>query len=334
MKWASPWAWAFLLPLVVVFFGSYFEPKNKKRGTLRFSSNLVLSKVKPSLRVQLAFLPHFLKFLSLGLAIVALARPQVSNSKVNRSVEGIDIMMALDVSDSMEIEDMEPNNRMAAAKSVVKNFIKGRVNDRIGLVIFAGESYTRCPLTLDYNVLLESLAAVSPDSIKQGTAIGVALANSVARLKDSTAKSRVVILLTDGENNSGTIDPATATEIAKGYGIKVYTIGIGRDGQTRMPVYTVDAFGRKIKTYQPIHSTVNMTLLDSMAASTGGKSYRAIDTEALKQVFKEIDSLEKSKISTQQYVKFTEVFSPWLLAATILFLMQFFLDRSLLRRLP
>jgi Ca-activated chloride channel family protein len=243
-------------------------------------------------------------------------------------------MMALDVSDSMEIEDMEPNNRMAAAKSVVKNFIKGRVNDRIGLVIFAGESYTRCPLTLDYNVLLESLAAVSPDSIKQGTAIGVALANSVARLKDSTAKSRVVILLTDGENNSGTIDPATATEIAKGYGIKVYTIGIGRDGQTRMPVYTVDAFGRKIKTYQPIHSTVNMTLLDSMAASTGGKSYRAIDTEALKQVFKEIDSLEKSKISTQQYVKFTEVFSPWLLAATILFLMQFFLDRSLLRRLP
>jgi Ca-activated chloride channel family protein len=156
----------------------------------------------------------------------------------------------------------------------------------------------------------------------------------VARLKDSTAKSRVVILLTDGENNSGTIDPATATEIAKGYGIKVYTIGIGRDGQTRMPVYTVDAFGRKIKTYQPIHSTVNMTLLDSMAASTGGKSYRAIDTEALKQVFKEIDSLEKSKISTQQYVKFTEVFSPWLLAATILFLMQFFLDRSLLRRLP
>lgn len=334
MKWATPWAGLLLIPLLFIFLWSFLESKNKKRGTLRFSSTQVLSKVSPSLRVKLSFLPYLLKVLALGLAVVALARPQQPNSKVNRNVEGIDIMMALDVSDSMEIEDMEPENRISAAKVVVKNFIKARTSDRIGLVIFAGESYTRCPLTLDYNVLQESLAAVSTDNIKQGTAIGVALANAVARLKDSTAKSRVVILLTDGENNSGTIDPATATEIAKGYGIKVYTIGIGRDGDTQMPVYLTDAFGKKIKRYQPIHSTVNMDLLDNIAKSTGGKSYRAVDTSNLRDVFKEIDRLEKTKISVEQYVRYSELFNPWLLAALFLWILQFVLDRTYLRRVP
>ncbi len=334
MKFAAPWAFFFLIPVAIVFFSSFFEDKRKKRGSLRFSSDSILKKISPSMRAQFEFIPYFLKIVALVLAIVALARPQMANSKVNRNVEGIDIMVAIDVSDSMEIEDMEPENRITAAKTVVKNFVKGRASDRIGLIIFAGESYTRCPLTMDYNVLLESLATVTTDNIKQGTAIGVALANAVARLKESTAKSRIIILLTDGENNSGTIDPDTATEIAKGYGIKVYTIGIGRDGESQMPVYVVDAFGRKIKRYQSIHSTVNTDLLVNIAKETGGKSYRAVDSDALKNVFHEINSLEKSKISTDHYVKYTELYESWLIAALLIYILQFILERTIFRRVP
>ena len=154
-------------------------------------------------------------------------------------------MIAFDVSDSMEIEDMQPDNRITAAKGVIRKFIKGRGNDRIGLIIFAGESYTRVPLTLDYDILLQSLDQISTDNIKQGTAIGVALANAVARLKESTAKNRVIILLTDGESNSGTIDPETAIEIAKGYGIKIYTIGVGVNGEAQLPVYSVGCLWQK-----------------------------------------------------------------------------------------
>lgn len=333
MKWASPWAFLVLIPVGLAFF--YFLTRSKKdRGTLRFSTSLILKKSQASLRQKMIYLPQLLKFAAVALAVIALARPQKANSKVNRNVEGVDIMIALDVSDSMEIEDMEPHNRIEAAKSVIRNFIKGRTSDRIGLVIFAGESYTRVPLTLDYKVLLDSLGNVSTDNIKQGTAIGVGLANSVARLKDSTAKSRVLILMTDGENNSGTIDPNTAIDIAKGYGIRAYTIGIGRDGDTRMPVYATDAFGRKVKTYQPIHSTVNMELLNTIAKETGGRSYRAIDTDALKQVFAEIDKLEKTKIEVSQYTKYTETFMPWLTAAFVLYFLQMFLSVTFLRRGP
>ena len=333
MKWASPWAFAILIPLILALF-YFLVRQSKNRGTLKFSTSLILKKSQNSLRQKLIFLPLFLKVGATALAIIALARPQQANSKVNRNVEGIDIMVALDVSDSMEIEDMEPQNRIEAAKSVIRNFMKGRTSDRIGLIIFAGESYTRCPLTLDYKVLLDSLGSVTTDNIKQGTAIGVALANAVARLKDSTAKSRVLVLLTDGENNSGTIDPATATEIAKGYGIKIYTIGLGRDGDSKMPVFITDAFGRKIKTYQAIHSTVNMELLENIAKETGGKSYRAADSDTLKKVFTEIDKLEKTKIEVSQYVKYSENFVPWLTAAFFLYLLQFILSVTFLRRNP
>lgn len=333
MRWASPWAWYFFIPVFMGFI-FFLLRQRENRGAMTFSSSLLLSQVSKGLRARLAFLPAIIKFLSLFCAVMALARPQLANSKVNKNVEGIDIMLALDVSDSMEIEDMQPVNRITAAKSVVRKFIKGRGSDRIGLVIFAGESYTRCPLTLDYDVLLQSLDSVTTDNIKQGTAIGVALANAVARLKESTAKSRVVILLTDGENNSGTIDPDTATEIAKGYGIKVYTIGIGVNGQAQLPVYTTDAFGNKVKRYQPIHSTVNQELLDHIASETGAKSYRAVDTDALREVFKTIDRLEKTKIQVNEYVKYTELFPGWLFWAVIFYVVQLLLSSTVLRRAP
>ncbi len=333
MRWLSPWAWTLYLPLLGLIFWT-FKNKEKFNPALQFSSITLLKTVRPGLRAQFSFLPSMLKFMALGCAIMALARPQMANSKVNKSVEGIDVMVVFDVSDSMEIEDMQPDNRITAAKSVIHNFIRGRTSDRIGLIIFAAESYTRCPLTLDYDILLQSLDSITTDNIKQGTAIGVALANGVARLKDSTAKSRVMILLTDGENNSGTIDPETATEIAKGYGIKIYTIGVGVDGQAQLPVYMKDAFGNKVKTYQPIHSTVNMDLLDYVAKETGGKSYRATDTDALKKVFKEIDKLEKTKIQTNQYVRYSELFPGWLTMAELFYFLQLVLSLSILRRVP
>jgi Ca-activated chloride channel family protein len=306
MRWSSPWAWLFILPLLGALWWNFIR-KEKFHASLQFSSLGLLKSISPGFKAQFAFLPKMLKFLALGCAVMALARPQASNSKVNRNVEGIDIMIVFDVSDSMEIEDMQPDNRITAAKSVIHKFIKGRTSDRIGLIIFAAESYT---------------------------AIGVALANGVARLKDSTAKSRVMILLTDGENNSGTIDPETATEIAKGYGIKIYTIGVGVNGQAQLPTYVKDTFGNKVKTYQPIHSTVNMELLDHIAKETGGQSFRAVDTDALKQVFSSIDKLEKTKIQVSQYVRYTELFPSWLKMGAIFYLAQLVLSLTFLRRVP
>jgi len=333
MKWATLGAWFFLIPLVAIYLINVLRRK-KRKAALQFSSLKLLKNISRGFRARLVFLPTAMKFLALVCVIAALARPQMANTKVNKNVEGIDIMIVFDVSDSMEIEDMQPDNRITAAKSVIRKFIKGRGSDRIGLIIFAGESYTRVPLTLDYDVLLQSLDSITTDNIKQGTAIGVALANATARLQESTAKNRVIILLTDGENNSGTIDPETATEIAKGYGIKIYTIGVGVNGQAQLPVYSVDAFGRKVKHYQPIHSTVNMDLLEHVANETGAKSYRAVDTGALKGVFADIDRLEKTKIQVNEYVRYTELFPLWLQWGVIFYVAQFLFSQTVLRRGP
>jgi len=333
MRYASSWAWLLLLPLIVLVFYELFL-KERRRSALQFSSTKILAGVATGLRAKLKFLVPVLKALAVGFAIAALARPQESNTKVNRTVEGIDIVLALDVSDSMRIEDMKPENRLVAAKDVMTRFIHRRVSDRIGLVIFAGEAFTACPPTLDYEILTRALSEVVPEQIKQGTAIGVGLATSVARLKDSTARSRVVVLLTDGENNTGTIDPATATEIAKGYGVRVYTIGIGQNGQAQLPIEIVDAFGHKIKRYQPIHSSVNDDLLTQIAESTGGKYYRAVDTDALRGVFGEIDKLEKTKIQTNQFTRYSEFFQQWLKWAVLIYACQLVAGMTVLRRAP
>lgn len=330
---ASPAAFLLFAPLaLIVAWG--LARRRARRPSIRFGGLGELAKVSPSLRARLSWLPFALQAIAASLAIVALARPQRADVKVKRNVEGIDIMLVLDVSDSMLIEDMRPN-RIEACKDVMKRFIQGRSSDRIGLVIFSGESYTRVPLTLDYKMLLQNLSEVRISrNIKMGTAIGVALANAVARLKDSTAKSRVVVFLTDGENNSGTIDPETALDIAKGYGLKIYSIGAGKDGDAQLPVETEDAFGRRVKRYQPIHSTVNDELLGKMASETGGKYYRAETGDALEKVFRDIDRLEKTKIETNQFTKYAELYAPWAWAAAAISLIGFALGRTWLRRAP
>lgn len=332
----SPAAYWFILPLVLVLAWTLWN-KKKKTPTLQFGSIQVLKTITPSVRTRLLNLPLFLKALAVVFAIMALARPQEMNTKIKKNVEGIDIVIALDISDSMLIEDMKPLNRLEAAKETIKKFIEGRSSDRIGLVIFAGESFTLVPPTLDYQLILsrvDEITTAASAKIKDGTALGVALANAAGRLKDSQAKSRVVIFMTDGENNSGTIDPETGLEIAKGYGIKIYSIGIGKDGPTRIPIYTRDIFGQKVKTYQPFDSTVNEDLLGRMAKETGGKYYRASKEDSLRGVFKDIDSLEKTKIDVNKFTNYTEKYPPYLVMALVLYLAGLLLGRSWLRRVP
>lgn len=332
MEWHNPWLWLLFIPLLILFFYSF---KNVKKSGFKFSDISAFKNMVFSFSVFISRWPKYLFFISAVLAILALSRPRQADTQVKKNVEGIDIVIALDISDSMLIEDMKPNNRLEASKKTIKEFIEKRNSDRIGLVVFSGESYTRVPMTLDYPLLLNNLAAVETSSgIKMGTAIGVALANAVARLKDSKAKSRVVIFLTDGENNTGTIDPMTAIDIAKGYSVKVYSIGMGRDGQARLPVYLETPTGQKIKQYRPIHSKINENLLTKMATETGGRFYRANTSNALDAVFKEINNLETTKIEVNQYTTYKELFQKFLLFAVIFYALGFCIKYIFARRMP
>lgn len=336
LVFASPEAFFLLIPLGLLLLWSWWSER-QKRPSLQYSSLKLFESLQPTLRVRLMFLPQFLKAAALALVIVALARPQKADTQVKRNVEGIDIMIALDISDSMLIEDMKPLNRLEAAKETIAAFVKGRSSDRIGVVIFAGESFTLVPLTLDYDLILSRIAEITTAQqarIKDGTALGVSLANAAGRLKDSTAKTRVVIFMTDGENNSGTIDPETGLSIAAGYGVKIYSIGLGKSGPTRIPVYTRDVFGNKIKTYQPFESTVNDDLLSRMASQTGGKYFRASKEDSLAGVFKEIDGLEKTKIDVNKYVRYTELYMTYLFWALVIYLVALALRLTWLRRVP
>ena len=336
ISWNNLWALLLLLPLIAVLVWNFFNRK-KKVPTLQFSSLKVMKSLAPSIRTRLMLLVPILKTLAIVLAILALARPQEANTKVKKNIEGIDIVICLDISDSMLIEDMKPSNRLEAAKETIRQFIEKRTSDRIGLVVFAGESFTLVPLTLDYQLILERVKEITTAqnaNIKDGTAIGVALANAAGRLKESTAKSRIMIFMTDGENNSGTIDPETALDIAKGYGLKIYSIGIGKDGPTKIPIYQRDIFGNKIKTYQPFDSNVNDDLLGRMAKDTGGKYFRASKEDSLQGVFKDIDSLEKTKVDVNKFTRYTERFPPYLRAALICYLLALVLGQTILRRTP
>lgn len=332
----SPWVFSLFAVLALALLYWWWRRRDKI-ASLHFSSVRVFRGVTPSLRGRLVHLPMLLKAAAIGLIIVALARPQESSVMTKRNVEGIDIMIVLDVSDSMLIEDMRPLNRLEAAKETIANFVKARTSDRIGIVIFAGESFTLVPLTLDYELLLSRIGEITTARqarIKDGTAIGVAMANGAGRLRESTAKSRVMIFLTDGENNSGTIDPETGLEIAKGYGIKVYSIGLGKDGPTQIPVYTNDITGRQIKTYQPFESTVNDDLLSRMGSETGGKYFRAIREDSLRGVFSAIDSLEKTKVEENKFTRYEELFQEWITWAILLYVAGWTLGQTWLRRNP
>lgn len=333
--WSATWAFLFLVPIVAVFAYRIWRRK-KLLPTLQVSSVSVYKNLPTGWRAKLSFVPQLLLFAGFVLIIFALARPQLADTKVKKSVEGIDLVITLDISDSMLIEDMPPyKNRLDASKRIMVDFVKSRLSDRLGYIIFAGEAFTRVPPTLDYKLLVDSIQTTEISrNIKMGTAIGNALALASSRLKDSTARSKVIVFMTDGENNSGTIDPETALEVAKGYGIKIYSIGVGVDGDAQLPVETEDAFGRKIKRYQPIHSSVNDDLLGKFASETGGKYYRATTGGGLQKIFTEIGRLEKTKIETSQFTKYSERFENWLLAGIVLLMIGKFLELTLFRRGP
>ncbi len=266
-----------------------------------------------------------LRSLALAALIVALARPQSLLSWQNSTTEGIDIVIASDISGSMLAEDFEPN-RMEAGKNIAIDFIKDRPNDRIGLVIFSGESFTQCPLTIDHDVLINLFKDIKNGMIDDGTAIGMGLATAVNRLKESDAKSKVVILLTDGSNNTGSIPPITAAEIAKQFNIRVYTVGLGTKGMAPYPVQTPMGIQ-----YQRVPVDVDEVTLGKIADITGGKYFRATNNSTLKNIYEQIDKLEKAKIDVTQYHKKTEMFLPLVVIALLLLLLEFVLKNTLLK---
>jgi Ca-activated chloride channel family protein len=271
---------------------------------------------------------NYLRHLVIGLLIIVVARPQSSNSWKNVTTEGIDIVIALDISGSMLAEDFKPN-RLEASKSVAMEFIAGRPDDRIGLVVFSGESFTQCPLTTDHAVLMNLFQGIQSGMIEDGTAIGLGLATSVSRLKDSKARSKVIILLTDGMNNRGEIAPITAAEIAKTYGIRVYTIGVGSLGTAPYPFKT--PFGTQ---YQNIKVEIDEGVLKQIADMTGGKYFRATNNQKLKEIYQEIDKLEKSKIDVKEISTKNEEYQKFLAAALLLLLVEILLRTTLFRRNP
>ncbi len=336
MEWKNPQAFLLFIPLILAV-AWYFYRRRYKTASLQYSYLEVIRPIRPGLRTYFLFLPLTLKVIALSFVILALARPQMPNAKVRKNIEGIDIVICLDISDSMLIEDMKPLNRLESAKDTIRKFVERRSSDRIGVVVFAGEAFTLVPPTLDYQLLLSRIQEIDTAQnarIKDGTAIGVGLANAVGRLKESNAKSRILIFLTDGENNSGTIDPETALELAKGYGLKIYSIGIGKDGPTRLPIYQKDFFGNRVKNYVPFESSVNESLLSKMADDTGGKFFRASRENSLNGIFREIDSLEKTKVDVNRYVKYTELFQRYLYWAVIFYFLSWLFGTTVLRRSP
>ncbi len=331
--WGQPLAFLLLIPWLLLGYYILLK-KNKPAASLKISSIKNFYKWRHRGRLVFLKLNNVLLLISVLFFILALARPQRADSQVKRTLEGLDIVIVLDVSDSMLIEDMKPFNRLESAKETIANFVRQRTSDRIGIVIFAGEAFTLVPPTLDYQLILDRILQITSASsarIKDGTAIGVGIASGAARLKDSQAKSRVMIFMTDGENNSGMIDPETGLEIAKGYGIKIYTIGVGRSGPTKIPVYAQDLFGNKIKRYQPFESTVNDELLNQMATVTNGKYFRASKEDSLSGIFNEINKLETTKIDDNKYVRYEEFFGKFVLLGLLLFLGNRALAITLLR---
>lgn len=318
----------YLLLLIIPLIAWYIIRLSKTQASFKLASINAFKDMKPSLRVYMRHLPFVLRVFSIALIIVVIARPQSVNSWEETETQGIDIVLALDVSGSMLSQDLQPD-RLQAAKKVASEFVTDRKNDNIGLVVFAGESFTQCPLTTDHKVLLNLLNEIEFGIIEDGTAIGLGLATSVNRLKDSDSDSRVVILLTDGTNNSGQIAPLTAADLARSYGIRVYTVGVGSTGMAPTPVQT--PFGIRM---QNMPVDIDEKTLTEIAVMTGGQYFRAQDTEGLRQVYDEIDEMEKYLISVQNVTQRKEVFLPFALAALGLILLELLLRRTWLRNIP
>jgi Ca-activated chloride channel family protein len=322
-----------LLLLLIPYAIWYLFYRKKSEPTLRMSDTKAYRYAPRSWKVMLMPVQQLLRIAVFVLIVIVLARPQTRNSWKNKTMEGIDIMLAMDVSTSMLAEDLKPN-RMEAAKQVAAEFVSGRPNDNIGLTIFAGEAFTQCPMTTDHASLLNLLQGVRTDIaqrglIEDGTAIGMGLANAVSRLKDSKAKSKVVILLTDGSNNRGDLSPMTAAEIAKSFGIRVYTIGVGTNKVAPYPM--VVAGGVQ---YVNIPVEIDTKTLSDIAAATDGEFYRATNNRELQKIYQEIDKLEKSKLNVKQFSKRYEAYQPYAIAAMFLLLLEMLLRITIFRKLP
>ena len=323
----------FLLLLIIPYIIWYVMYRKKSEPTMRMSDTFVFRYAPKSLKVRLMPLQMLLRLTAFTFLVLALARPQTSNSWKNRQTEGIDIMLAIDVSTSMLAEDLKPN-RLEAAKMVAAEFISGRPDDNIGLTIFAGESFTQCPMTTDHTSLLNLLQNVRADIaarglISDGTAIGMGLANAVGRLKASKAKSKVVIRLTDGSNNMGDISPMTAAEIAQSLGIRVYTIGVGTN---KVAPYPMPVAGGVQYVNMPVE--IDTKTLSEIAQTTQGDFYRATNNNELKKIYKEIDQLEKSKMSVKKFKKKFDAFPPFVMAAALALLLELLLRITIFRRIP
>lgn len=318
----------FLLLLIIPYIIWYVLKQNKSEATLQISDARVYAHTPKSYKNYLLHVPFLLRVMALILVIVILARPQTSNKWQNSEIEGIDIMLAIDVSTSMLAEDLKPN-RLEAAKDVAAEFINGRPNDNIGITLFAGETFTQCPLTVDHAVLLDMVHNVRCGLIEDGTAVGMGIANAVTRLKTSKAKSKVVILLTDGTNNRGDISPLTAAEIAKSFGIRVYTIGVGTNGMAPYPV----SIGNMTQ-YVNVPVEIDEKTLTQIAGSTDGNYFRATSNSKLKEVYNEIDKLERTKLNVKEYSKREEEYQWFALLAFLCVLLEVILRQSVLKKIP
>ena len=322
-----------LLLLLIPYVLWYFLYRKKTEPTMRMSDTFPYRFAPKSWKVRLLHLPMLLRMLAFVMLVCALARPQTRNSWGEKTVEGIDIMLSMDVSTSMLAEDLKPN-RLEAAKDVAAEFISGRPDDNIGLNIFAGEAFTQCPMTTDHQSLINLLLNVRTDIaakglIEDGTAIGMGLANAVSRLQDSKAKSKVVILLTDGSNNRGDISPMTAAAIAKSFGIRVYTIAVGTNKVARYPMMV----GGTVQ-YVNMTAEIDTKTLRDIAATTDGNFYRATNKEELKKIYQDIDKLEKTKFDVKNFSKRYEAYLPFAIVAGLALLLEILLRISIFRRIP
>ena len=322
-----------LLLLIIPYLVWYLMYRKKSEPTMKMSDTSVFRLAPVSWRVRLTPLPMILRILAFSFLVIAMARPQTQNAWQNKDIEGIDIMLAIDVSTSMLAEDLKPN-RMEAAKQVAAEFINGRPNDNIGLTVFAGEAFTQCPMTTDHVSLLNLLHNVRTDLalrglIEDGTAIGMGLANAVGRLKDSKAKSKVVILLTDGSNNRGDISPMTAAEIAKSLGVRVYTVGVGTN---KIAPYPMPVAGGVQYVNMPVE--IDSKTLSDIAAATQADYYRATNTNELHKIYQEIDKLEKTKLTVRKFSKKYDMYQGFAACAFALLFLELLLSMALLRRIP
>ncbi|MCD6355151.1 MAG: VWA domain-containing protein [Prolixibacteraceae bacterium] len=318
----------YLLLVILPMVAWYIFRQKRSTASIQVSTTASMVKAPRTVRHYLRHLVFLFQIIAIAFFVVVLARPQSSTNWENVTTEGIDIIISLDISSSMLAQDFTPN-RLEAAKDVAMKFIAGREYDRMGLVVFSGEAFTQCPLTTDRAVLINLFKDIESGMIEDGTAIGNGLATAVARLKDSKAISRVVILLTDGENNSGEIAPKTAAEIAKTFGIRVYTIGVGTIGKAPYPVQT--PYGVQM---HDMDVKIDEKTLQEISAITDGKYFRATNNTKLKEIYKEIDALEKSKIEVKELSRKSEEFLPFALAGILFLIASLFLRTTIFRSIP